>query len=149
MRSALEKFDDFYLYEYRQLMMRRLGFEKLGEAEAEKLLQLTLKMLKDSQVGYQDFFVELRQEFSPQWRDDISQIFANFEQQKLIEPWRECYYHLLQTYSDNELKEMAKRLQQYNPQQSLIRSVIESVWEPITLEDNWQPFYDLLQQIYD
>ena len=149
MRSALEKFDDFYLYEYRQLMMRRLGFEKLGEAEAEKLLQLTLKMLKDSQVGYQDFFVELRQEFSPQWRDDISQIFANFEQQKLIEPWRECYYHLLQTYSDNELKEMAERLQQYNPQQSLIRSVIESVWEPITLEDNWQPFYDLLQQIYD
>jgi uncharacterized protein YdiU (UPF0061 family) len=93
--------------------------------------------------------VELRQEFSPQWRDDISQIFANFEQQKLIEPWREFYYHLLQTYSDNELKEMAERLQQYNPQQSLIRSVIESVWEAITLEDNWQPFYDLLQQIYD
>ena len=44
---------------------------------------------------------------------------------------------------------MAERLQQYNPQQNLIRSVIESVWEPITLEDNWQPFYDLLQQIYD
>ncbi|WP_202225566.1 protein adenylyltransferase SelO family protein [Okeania sp. KiyG1] len=32
-------------------------------------------------------------------------------------------------------------------QQSLIRPIIESVWEPITVEDNWQPFYDLLKQI--
>lgn len=149
MESALEKFDSFYLHEYRQLMIRRLGFEQLSEADAEKLLQLTIKMLTDSQVGYHNFFWELRQKFSFQWRDDISQIFANFEKPALIEPWRQYYYHLLQTYSDHELKEMAERLQKYNPQQSLIRAVIESVWEPITLEDNWQPFYDLLHQIYD
>ncbi|NEQ40559.1 MAG: YdiU family protein [Okeania sp. SIO3I5] len=149
MRSALEKFDDFYLHEYRELMIRRLGFENLPEVDAEKLLQLTLKMLTDSQVGYHDFFLELRQKFSPQWRDDISQIFANFEKPELIDPWRQYYYHLLQGYSNNELKEMGERLQKYNPQQSLIRPVIESVWEPITLEDNWQPFYDLLQRIYD
>ncbi|MGK7923276.1 MAG: protein adenylyltransferase SelO family protein, partial [Trichodesmium sp.] len=149
MRSALEKFDDLYLHKYRQLMMRRLGFEELPETDAEKLLQLTIKMLTDSQVGYQDFFVELRQQFSPQWRDDISQIFTNFEKPELIEQWREYYYHLLQTYSNNELKEMAERLEEYNPQQSLIRPVIESVWEPITADDNWQPFYDLLQRIYD
>ncbi|MDE5069882.1 MAG: protein adenylyltransferase SelO family protein, partial [Trichodesmium sp. St4_bin8_1] len=149
MKSALDKFDDFYLDEYRQLMMRRLGFKKLAEADADKLLQLTIKMLTDSQVGYHDFFLELRQKFSPEWRDDISQIFADFEQPELIDPWRQYYYHLLQTYSDNELEEMTERLQQYNPQQSLIRPVIESVWEAITLEDNWQPFYDLLQQIYD
>ncbi|MEM1172693.1 MAG: YdiU family protein [Cyanobacteria bacterium P01_H01_bin.35] len=149
MRSALEKFDDFYLHEYRELMIRRLGFEQLSEVEAEKLLQLTIKMLTDSQVGYHDFFLELRQKFSPQWRDDISLIFANFEKPELIDPWRQYYYHLLQGYSNNELKEMGERLQQYNPQQSLIRPVIESVWEPITLEDNWLPFYDLLQRIYD
>ncbi|MDJ0517537.1 MAG: YdiU family protein [Trichodesmium sp. MO_231.B1] len=149
MRSALEKFDDFYLHEYRQLMIRKLGLEELPEADAEKLLQLTIKMLTDSQVGYHDFFVELTQKFSPQWRDDISQIFADFEQPELIAPWREYYCHLLQSYSHNELKNIVEKLQQYNPQQSLIRSVIESVWEPITLENNWQPFYDLLQRIYD
>ena len=127
--------------------IRRRLYSKLSEADTEKLLQLTIKMLADSQVGYHDFFLELRQKFSSQWRDNISQIFADFEQPELIDPWRQYYYHLLQTYSDHELKEMAERLQKYNPQQSLIRAVIESVWEPITLEDNWQPFYDLLDQI--
>ncbi|MEB3341384.1 protein adenylyltransferase SelO family protein [Okeania sp.] len=149
MRTALDKFDNLYLQEYRQLMMKRLGFEQLSEVDAEKLLQLTIKMLKDSQVGYHDFFLKLRQKFSPQWRDDINQILANFEQPELIEPWRQYYYHLLQNYSDNELKEMGKILQKYNPQQSLIRPIIESVWEPIMQEDNWQPFYDLLERIYD
>lgn len=147
MKESLEKFDDYYLKEYRQLMIRRLGFENLPEPEAEKLLQLTIKMLVDSQVGYHDFFLELRQQFSLQWRDDISQIFTNFEKPELIEQWREYYYHLLQTYSNNELKDIAERLQQYNPEQSLTRSVIESVWEAITIENNWQPFYDLLERI--
>ncbi len=104
-------------------------------------------MLADSQVGYHDFFLALKQKFSIQWRDDISQIFADFEQQELIKPRRECYYHLLQSYSNDELKGMAQQLQKYNPQQSLIRPVIESVWEPIAVEDNWQPFYDLLKQL--
>jgi hypothetical protein len=29
----------------------------------------------------------------------------------------------------------------------IIRPEIEAVWEQITLEDNWQPFYNLLTQI--
>ena len=149
MKVALERFDDFYLSEYRQLMMQKLGLENLSEPEAEKLLQLTIKMLEDSQVGYHDFFFALRVEFSPQWRDDINQIFANFEQQKLIESWRQYYYHLLQNYSNNELNAVAKMLQKSNPQQSLTRPIIESVWEPITIEDNWQPFYNLLKQIHE
>ncbi|MDJ0555065.1 MAG: YdiU family protein [Microcoleaceae cyanobacterium MO_207.B10] len=149
MKTALEKFDDCYLTEYRQLMINRLGFEDLPEPEAEKLLQLTIKILTDSQVGYHDFFFELRQLFSPYWRDDISKIFADFEQQDLIEPWRQYYYHLLQSYSNDELKKMGKILTQYNPQQSLIRPVIESVWEPITVEDDWQPFRDILKRIHE
>ncbi|NET26654.1 MAG: YdiU family protein [Okeania sp. SIO1I7] len=106
-----------------------------------------MKLLESSQVGYHDFFLGLRKQFSPHWRDDVNQIFADFEQSELIEPWRQYYYHLLQTYSNDELKAMVERLKQYNPQQSLIRPIIESVWEPITVEDNWQPFYDLLKQI--
>ncbi|NEP82568.1 MAG: YdiU family protein [Okeania sp. SIO3B3] len=147
MRASLDKFDDFYLLEYRKLMINRLGFEDLPETDAEKLLQLTIKLLEDSQVGYHDFFLGLRKQFSPHWRDDVNQILANFEQSELIEPWRQHYYHLLQTYSNDELKVMAERLKKYNPKQSLIRPIIESVWEPITVEDNWQPFYDLLKQI--
>lgn len=147
MRASLDEFDDVYLLEYRRLMINRLGFEQLPETDAEKLLQLTIKLLENSQVGYHDFFLGLRKQFSPHWRDDVNQILADFEQSELIEPWRQYYYHLLQTYSNDELKAMVERLKQYNPQQSLIRPIIESVWEPITVEDNWQPFYDLLKQI--
>ncbi|MGE5657177.1 MAG: protein adenylyltransferase SelO [Actinomycetota bacterium] len=145
--AGLATFDEYYQDAYRQLMLRRLGFEQLQEAEAEELLKLTLKVLTESQIGYHDFFFELRQQFSHSWRDDSSQILSEFQPPELITPWRQFYYHLLQTFSPTDLEAMATRLRQYNPQQSLLRPVIESVWEPIVLEDNWQPFEQLVKRI--
>jgi len=34
-----------------------------------------------------------------------------------------------------------------NPKTALLRPVIESVWEQITEDDNWQPFYDLVETL--
>lgn len=147
MDAALVRFWEHYAVKYRQLMINRLGFNNLPAPEAEELLNLTIKFLEESQVGYHDFFAQLRGQFSPQWREDGSKILSDGEPSKLLDVWRDFYYHLLQTLSTDELDEMGERLRRYNPEQGLIRPVIESVWESIALEDNWQPFYDLVNRI--
>lgn len=147
MDAALAQFDELYQGYYRQRMLKRLGFEQVPAGEAEELLKLTLKLLSETQVGYHDFFLELRNQFSPSWRDDVTQIFSAAEPVELIEPWRQFYYHLLQTLSFDELHQISARLQKYNPQPFLLRSVIESLWEPIVNEDNWKPFYEFVKQI--
>jgi uncharacterized protein YdiU (UPF0061 family) len=149
MEAALAQFGEHYAVEYRQLMVNRLGFENLPAPEAEELLKLTVKFLQETQIGYHDFFVELRQQFSREWRHDASNIFGDKEPNKLLDAWRDFYYHLLQALSTDELDEMGERLRRKNPKQGLIRPVIESVWESITVEDNWQPFYDLIDRIHE
>jgi len=149
MEAALAQFWEYYAVEYRQLMVNRLGFENLPAPEAEELLKLTVQFLQETQIGYHDFFVELRQQFSREWRDDASKILGDKEPNKLLDAWRDFYYHLLQTLSTEELDEMGERLRQKNPTLGLIRPVIESVWEAITVEDNWQPFYDLINRIHE
>lgn len=147
MEAALTQFWEYYAVKYRQLMINKLGFEDLPAPEAEELLKLTIKFLQESKVGYHDFFLELRQQFSPQWRDDASKIFRDKEPNKLLDAWRDFYYHLLQNLSTSELDNLAARLRKENPEQGLSRPVIESVWESISVEDNWQPFYDLVKRI--
>ena len=152
MDAALAKYDEHYYLNYRQLMINKLGFEQLPEAEAETLLGLTIQFLQDSQMGYHAFFAELAQQFSLSWRDDLSQIlsrepFVQFTEQPLLVSWRESYYHILQTLSTNELEAVAKRLRDKNPKTALLRPIIEDVWNAIAQDDNWQPFYELVQRI--
>ncbi|MGQ4647025.1 protein adenylyltransferase SelO family protein [Lyngbya aestuarii] len=153
MTAALTKFGEYYYLNYRQLMLYKLGFEHLPEQEADQLLQLTIEFLADSQVAYHGFFAELAQQFDLGWRDDPSKIFnqASFvqsdEQLSLLAGWRELYHHILQNCSIDEMEKIAQRLQNHNPQTALLRPVIEEVWQAITTENNWQPFYDLLRRI--
>ena len=149
MDVALAKFGDYYNTAYRQLMLNRLGFEDLPEAEGDELLKVTIKLLAESQVDYQGFFFELRKQFNRTWRDDASQIFSEAKTTDLIAPWRQFYCHVLQTLSADDLDKMADRLRLSNPEQSLLRPTIEAVWEPIALEDNWQPFYELVKRLQD
>jgi serine/tyrosine/threonine adenylyltransferase len=149
MDAALAKFDEYYYTSYRQLMVNRLGFEELPEAEADELLKLTIQLLAETQVDYQGFFFELRKQFDRTWRDDASKIFSEVETSAIIAHWRQFYCHVLQSLSAAGLDKMVDRLRQKNPEQSLLRPTIEAVWESITIEDNWQPFYELIQQIHD
>jgi serine/tyrosine/threonine adenylyltransferase len=147
MDVALAKFDDFYYAAYRQLMINKLGFDDLPEGEADELLKVTIKLLAESQVDYHGFFFELRKQFDRSWRDDANRIFAEAEPTELIAHWRQFYCHVLQTFSEEDLDQIAARLRQQNPEQSLLRPTIEAVWESIAIEDNWEPFYELVKQI--
>lgn len=155
LEKALSKFDELYYTYYRQLMINKLGFVQLPESQANELLGLTVQFLIDSQVGYHAFFAELAQQFNSAWRDDVSQIFNNTsflesaEQSLLLMKWRDFYHHLLQTLSATQLEDVAKCLEDKNPQTALLRPVIESTWDAIANEDNWQPFYELLGKIQD
>lgn len=153
MEAALADFAEHYRATYRQRMVNKLGFDQLSVAEADQLIQSTLLFLKESQVGYHDFFLQLRQQFSAKWREDAYGMLSakdfslTSDQAALLTQWQECYYPLLLQLPVDEVEKMAHRLRQHNPTTVLLRPEIEAVWEPIDQEDNWAPFNDLVKRI--
>lgn len=152
MEAALAKYEEHYYTTYRQLMINKLGFERLPEQQANELLGLTIEFLKETQMGYHAFFAELAEQFDPSWRDELGQIcnkepFVQFNERSLLDKWRGLYNHILQNLSTHELKDVATRLRDKNPKTALLRPVIEEVWNAIAQEDNWQPFYELVQRL--
>ncbi len=159
MEQTLTQFDAHYHTIYRQRMLRKLGFEiavdQVTEEVAEELLKRTLQFLWESKISYHIFFAALRQQFHPTWRTDETQIFnqtldleANDNTAARLEQWRSFYHQVLQSLPDTEMEHVAKRLRQHNPLTVIIRSEIEAVWEHITQNDNWTPFNQLLNQIW-
>ncbi|MUL36013.1 protein adenylyltransferase SelO [Gloeocapsopsis dulcis] len=152
MEVSLSMFDEHYHVEYNKLMLQKLGFSQLPVTEGE-LVQTTIQLLQETQVGYHDFFSKLTHYFSNQWRENTDLILHEIDilpwdsSSELLEKWRNLYHKYLTQVPQSEVANVAKQLQQSNPQVALLRPVIESVWEPITQEDNWQPFYDLLTSL--
>lgn len=153
MEAGLGQFEEHYQRVYQQQMLQKLGFESPPPPAAAKLLSLTLEFLSQSQVGYHSFFQQLTRQFSPGWRQASHLILHRVEQIKasehlaLLERWRQVYHQLLVQLPESEMDAIARRLRQTNPETVLLRSEIEAVWEPITTEDNWQPFYNLVKQV--
>jgi serine/tyrosine/threonine adenylyltransferase len=153
MEAGLAKFDDFYYVEYRSLMLRKLGFEELLEADGEELLKATIEFLKHYPISYHHFFADMASSFSSKWRDSASVILSDSEIGQSLGPselfvnWSGIYHRLLTNLSTDEMQKVGQCLTRYNPKTVLLRSVIESIWEPIAQEDNWQPFYDLVGKI--
>jgi uncharacterized protein YdiU (UPF0061 family) len=166
MEQALTQFAPDYQTSYRQRMLRKLGFElgidQVPTAVGEELLNRTLQLLWESKIGYHDFFIALRQQFDRSWRQDAKQIFAQaidpsvgLDPSVNLDPsttyfdqWRQFYHQVLNSLPEAEIDVIAQRLRQQNPTTVIIRPEIEAVWEPITQEDNWVPFYDLLKRIW-
>jgi serine/tyrosine/threonine adenylyltransferase len=152
MESALSTFPSHFQTTYRQRMLRKLGFEvgfdAVPENVADELLQRTFKLLWESKAGYHDFFKQLRSQFSPTWREDPELILNSMNAaSELFEQWRSLYHQILQSLSPEEIPSIAHRLAQHNPTTVLIRPEIETIWEAIAQEDNWQPFQDLLDRL--
>lgn len=149
MADALARFEEYYQIEYRNLMLKRLGLPSKTLPELDQLLELTIGLLRDTQIGYHDFFYQLNNSFSPKWREDINSILflVDILPIEYWENWRHLYYGILNQLTLDEMNNIAQRLQQSNPETVLLRPIIESVWEPIANEDSWAPFYDLLKQI--
>lgn len=149
MENSLVLFDEYYQVEYKKIMLKKLGFEQIEIPDLTQLFEFTILLLRDTQIGYHDFFSHLAQEFSPTWRDDANSILELADiPAEYLDNWRNLYHQILTSLSLDEMDKIAQRLKQSNPKTVLLRPVIESVWEPIANEDNWQPFYDLLSRIY-
>ncbi|MEC4812135.1 MAG: YdiU family protein [Scytonema sp. PMC 1069.18] len=153
MEAGLAKFEEHYQNTYSFLMLKKLGFEDLLHPEASELLNLTIQFLQESKVGYHEFFYEMARTFSSKWRDEPglimaeSEIVPNSGTSPLFDNWCILYHKILNDFAPEQINVIAQTLARYNPKTVMLRPVIESIWEPIVQEDNWQPFYDFLQQI--
>jgi uncharacterized protein YdiU (UPF0061 family) len=133
-------------------MLKKLGFEDSNLPEADDLLDLTVNFLKDSQINYQQFFADMAQTFSIKWRDEPalvmngSDIVPSVGSSTLFDNWCLLYHKILNNFDPEQMEIISQTLDKYNPQANLLRPVIESIWQPIVEEDNWQPFYNLVQQ---
>ena len=158
LEAGIAGFEDAYYEESRQRMAARLGFGGLFLEDEDAIAGATVQFLAASQVSYSDFFIQLRQQFQLSWRDDNT--LQTLEPLGLTEEiqgmglevwgqWRVVFHRLLQGLSDEELKGVSDRLVQWNPTVSLVRPVIESLWDPITEEDDWSAFNKIVKQIWD
>ncbi|MEM6502080.1 MAG: YdiU family protein [Cyanobacteria bacterium P01_C01_bin.89] len=160
LEAGIAGFEDAYHKEYRQRMTARLGFAGLSLEDEDDIVEATVRFLAASQADYSDFFIQLRQSFQPAWRDDGTlQTLSPLRMAKdskvstaAIEEWgqwRLVFHRLLQGLSNDELKDVGDRLAQWNSTVSLVRPEIESLWEPITEEDDWSIFNKIVKQIWD
>jgi uncharacterized protein YdiU (UPF0061 family) len=153
MEASLAQFKAKYEHYYQARMLRKLGFTTLSVELAATIVSQTVELLQGAEVGYHTFFLELVRQFSPTWRNDPSPIFHTTMQEsdpgasRLLDTWRETYHQCLNALPEDAMAQVQETLRQTNPETVLLRPAIEAVWEPITLEDDWQPFYDLLAQI--
>jgi uncharacterized protein YdiU (UPF0061 family) len=134
-------------------MLRKLGFAGEISPEQDHLLRATIQMLYDTQVGYHQFFYELSQVFNSKWVNDPNAILAETDLMAQVtnysnyRNWLQIYHHLVSQMSVNKMTEIPQTLARWNPQTVPLRPNIEAVWEPITQEDNWQPFYDFIDRL--
>jgi len=153
MEASLAAFDEHYLNTYARLMAGKLGLEGLAIELARELVAITVELLQETQVPYHGFFSELAAWFNNSWRDRPDVIAENLpfpELQQfpsLLEKWQQVYHRALNAFPVEEMVAIATRLQHNNPKTALLRPVIESVWEPIEQENNWEPFNELLVKI--
>ncbi|GAB1538392.1 YdiU family protein [Scytonema sp. NUACC21] len=153
MECGLASFDEHYNREYCSLMLKKLGFEDIAHPEASELLNLTLKFLENSKVEYHRFFYEMARTFSSKWRDEPGLIMVDSDlvpgagSSEIFDNWCILYHKILNSLSLEQMNVIAQTLVHHNPKTVILRPVIESIWEPIVQEDNWQPFYELLNRI--
>jgi uncharacterized protein YdiU (UPF0061 family) len=153
MEASLEQFKSRYQSHYQARMLRKLGFEQLPDDLDREIVNTTVELLSGVEVGYHDFFMELVRQFSPKWREDRSMILSTTMlasdpgASNLLDTWRTLYNRCLKTFPDKDMDDVQDCLARNNPETVLLRPEIEAVWEPITVEDDWQPFYGLLERV--
>ncbi len=151
--NGLKEFESAYYKTYRDRMIQKLGFLPSDSPEMEDLLLSTLSFLQTTQVGYHDFFAQLRLSFSDLWYTDPSHILSECELvtrpdwSEPLDQWRSHYYRILSQLPVAAMAEVGDRLAKHNPLTVPTRPRIERVWEAISTDDNWQPFDELVKQL--
>ncbi len=148
LEAGLAQFDDCYNATYEKLMIQKLGFPDMFVPQAAELLTETINLLRNSDLGYHNFFAELAQWFNDGWRDHHDLILENASfTQEIGDNWKKLYHICLNKLPSSKMAEIRDRLFFNNPKTALLRPVIESIWQPIVETNNWQPFYDLIKTI--
>lgn len=154
LQAGLEDYEKYYIIEYRKLMMQRLGLENSSHPEVDELLNLTVRFLREYQAPYHRFFSDMAETFSSAWRDEPGLVMQESEvvpasgRFSIFDDWCILYHQILNDYHPDEMEKIGKALSFYNPKTALLKPVIESIWEPIVEEDNWEPFYQLVSKIH-
>lgn len=145
LESGLVEFEECYYSAYHRLMLQKLGFIQSLGTKGSELVGKTIQLLFESQIGYHQFFAELAQQFNYGWRESSETILENSSiNAASLTSWQDLYQLCLRELPLTEMEKMGDRLRATNPQTALLRPVIESVWEPIAQQDNWEPFQRLL-----
>ncbi|MEL6604502.1 MAG: YdiU family protein [Cyanobacteria bacterium J06614_10] len=156
MEAGLAQYQPKYAEVFCDRTLKKLGFTEalsLSRALRHTLLTATLDLLEQTRVSYTDFFATLTRQFTPEWRTDETLILAptlknsDPEAAAQLQRWRQVYQQCLAKLPAEKMTDIQTCLQTTNPMVVLHRPLIESVWEPITEEDNWEPFYKLVKKI--
>jgi len=152
MEAGLARYQPKYGEVFCDRTLKKLGFTT-STSSSRDLLTATLDLLEQTKISYTNFFATLTREFDAAWQTDETQILAPTieksepETASQLQQWRKVYQQCLAQLPTESMEDVRQCLQSTNPMIVLHRPVIESIWEPIAEEDNWQPFYDLLQKI--
>lgn len=154
MEDSLARFEEYYQAAYCDRMLKRLGGSQLSPSpESQTLVEKTCQFLEASQVGYHDFFVALREQFSPQWRDSADAILHPFSNplpddlEAALNQWRRAYHRVLNDLPSDAMEQVGHDLATFNPKANLLRPEIEAVWESIVSANDWEPFAALVERI--
>lgn len=158
MESGLAQYQPTYGQVYCDRMLTKLGLSPaltplLDTHLPRDLIADTLTLLETTRISYPNFFTTLTQQFNHQWQTDETLILTatlentDTEAAKQLKQWRKLYQHALSQLPPEQMTDVQQCLQATNPMTVLLRPKIEAIWGPITEEDNWQPFYDLLKKI--
>jgi uncharacterized protein YdiU (UPF0061 family) len=155
--AGLAQFEDHYGAAYVRRMLAKLGFdpEPLLPELTLDLVKQTLALLEVTPVGYHQFFLALTRGCDRTWRDDPQTILAADQaaiapdeaSRSALEKLRSHYHQALTHLDDDGFSALQQRLRATNPATVLLRPEIEAIWEPITVADNWEPFYTLVKQV--
>ncbi len=145
---GLAQFDSYYQQHYQKLMLHKLGYGSDLGILANELLRQTINLLRATEISYHGFFAELAQGFNQSWRTNSDLILENatFSHQ-VTANWRNFYHKCLNHLPVIAMETVSDRLVNHNPPTALLRPLIDSVWQPITEENDWQPFSNLVNKL--
>ncbi|MBE9061677.1 YdiU family protein [cf. Phormidesmis sp. LEGE 11477] len=158
LEAGLAQYQPKYAEVYCDRLLQKLGFatdiaSQLSPTAVRDLVSQTLTLLETTRVGYHDFFLTLTEQFTSHWQTDpehiLSSTLENSDPQaaEQLKQWRSLYQHTLSQLPPEAMTSVQECLRETNPKTVLHRPKIEAVWAPITEEDNWQPFYELLKGV--
>ncbi|KPQ37527.1 MAG: hypothetical protein HLUCCA11_00330 [Phormidesmis priestleyi Ana] len=158
LEAGLAQYQPTYSQVFCDRTLTKLGISPqlathLPAGQQRELIASTLNLLEQTHVSYPDFFSTLTQQFEPNWQTDPTLILSatlensDAEAASLLDQWRQRYQICLSQLPPDQIQTVQACLRSTNPMTVPLRPQIEAIWAPITEDDNWQPFYDLLKKV--